>query len=134
MNKKLILGTLVFLVVVMAGVFYFLKNYHLKPAPTPIIQLIDERSVKNNPQVNGQNNVVIQNFSFSPQIIMVKVGDKVTWTNQDSMGHSVTADDKSFDTEVFGNGESKSLTFAKAGSFAYHCSVHPSMMGTVVVQ
>ncbi len=86
------------------------------------------------PAATGQNTVTIQNFSFSPSILTVKVGDKVTWTNQDSMGHSVTADDKSFDTGVMANGESKSLTFAKAGSFAYHCSVHPSMMGTVVVQ
>lgn len=81
-----------------------------------------------------KNSVQISNFSFSPASLTVKVGDTVTWTNQDSMGHSATADDKSFDTGVLDQGKSGTITFSKAGTFTYHCSVHPSMKGTIIVQ
>lgn len=125
MNNKLILGALVLLVVV-AGGFYIMDKNSRTSAPV--------NTEQSTPVTSGQNNVTIQNFSFSPKTLIVKAGDKVTWTNQDSMGHSATADERSFDTGVFNNGETKSITFGKAGSFAYHCSVHPSMTGTVVVQ
>lgn len=82
----------------------------------------------------AKNSVQIQSYSFSPATLTVKVGDSVSWTNQDSIGHSVTADDNSFDTGVFNQGESKSVTFSKAGTYTYHCSVHPMMKGTIVVQ
>lgn len=82
----------------------------------------------------GQNAVTIQNFAFSPSTITVKVGDKVTWTNQDSVGHSATADDNSFDTGLLAQGQSESVTFSKAGTYTYHCSVHPMMKATIIVQ
>ncbi len=83
---------------------------------------------------SSQNAVQIKNMSFSPATLTVKVGDSVTWTNQDSVGHSATADDNSFDTGVFNQGQSKTITFSKAGTFTYHCSVHPTMKGTITVQ
>ncbi|MFI5265305.1 MAG: cupredoxin family copper-binding protein [Candidatus Levyibacteriota bacterium] len=82
----------------------------------------------------AKNSVQISNFSFSPAILTVKVGDTVTWTNQDSAGHSATADDKSFDTGIMDQGKSGTVTFNKAGTYAYHCSIHPSMHGTIIVQ
>ncbi|MBI3486164.1 cupredoxin family copper-binding protein [Candidatus Daviesbacteria bacterium] len=82
----------------------------------------------------SKNEVQIKNFAFSPASITVKVGESVTWTNQDSVGHSATADDNSFDTGVFSQGKSGSFTFSKAGTYTYHCSVHPNMKATVVVQ
>jgi plastocyanin len=78
--------------------------------------------------------VAMQGFAFSPGSITVKVGDSVTWTNSDSASHTATADDASFDTGTIGNGSSKSVTFSTAGTFAYHCSIHAQMHGTVVVQ
>src|SRR6185312_3364580 len=81
-----------------------------------------------------KNAVVIQNFAFSPAALTVKVGDQVTWTNQDSATHSATADDGSFDTGVLQNGQSGSVTFSKPGTYTYHCSVHPMMKATIVVQ
>lgn len=81
-----------------------------------------------------KNSVQISNFSFSPATLTVKVGDIVTWINQDSMGHSATADDKSFDTGVLDQGKSGTSAFSKAGIYSYHCSVHPSMRGTIIVQ
>jgi LPXTG-motif cell wall-anchored protein len=78
--------------------------------------------------------VTIQNFQFQPASVTVTEGDSVTWTNQDAAPHTATADDGSFDTGTLNQGDSGSLTFDNVGSFAYHCSFHPSMTGTVVVQ
>jgi amicyanin len=80
--------------------------------------------------------VKIQNFAFSPATIKVKVGDTVTWTNEDSIGHTVTADNNTADgpkSELLEKGKSYSFKFTKAGTFAYHCSTHPYMKGTVQV-
>lgn len=85
-------------------------------------------------QVAGKNTITIQNMAFAPATLTIKAGDKVTWTNQDAVGHSATADDNSFDTGVLGQGQSGSITFSKAGTYTYHCSVHPYMKGTIVVQ
>lgn len=82
----------------------------------------------------AKNSVQISSFSFSPASLTVKVGDTVTWTNQDSVGHSATADDKSFETGILGQGKSGAITFSKAGTYAYYCSVHSSMRGTVIVK
>lgn len=81
-----------------------------------------------------KNTVGIENFAYSPSTITVKVGDSVTWTNKDGVGHSATADDNSFNTGVLSQNQSGSVTFSKAGTYPYHCSVHPSMHGTVIVQ
>lgn len=78
--------------------------------------------------------VTISNYSFSPATLTIKVGDTVTWTNQDSMSHSATADDKSFDTGLLGQGNAGKITFKKAGTYKYHCSVHPNMRGTIIVK
>jgi plastocyanin len=80
------------------------------------------------------NAVSIANFAFSPTSITAKVGDKVTWTNNDSTTHTVTADDNSFSSGDLAPGASFSFTFTKAGTFPYHCSIHSSMKATVVVQ
>lgn len=72
--------------------------------------------------------------SFSPNPVEVKVGETVTWINDDSSRHTVTSkDDGIFDSGMMGKGQSFSYTFDKAGEYPYFCSPHPSMVGTVVV-
>lgn len=83
---------------------------------------------------SSANEVTIKSFSFSPAALTIKVGDQVTWINQDSAGHSATADDNSFDTGVLPTGQSSSVTFSKAGNYTYHCSIHPSMKATIIVK
>ena len=78
--------------------------------------------------------VPIQGFAFKPATVTVNVGDTVTWTNEDTAPHTATASDGSFDTGSLKKGASGSHTFSKAGSFAYICTIHPNMKGTVVVQ
>ena len=77
--------------------------------------------------------VAISGFTFTPSSITVGVGDTVTWTNGDGVGHTATADDASFDTGTIAGGGSDSVTFAAAGTFAYHCAIHPAMTGTITV-
>jgi MYXO-CTERM domain-containing protein len=77
--------------------------------------------------------VDIAGFAFAPRSVTIAVGDTVTWTNGDAQGHTATADDGSFDTGTIANGASKSATFSTAGTFAYHCKIHPAMTATIVV-
>ena len=76
----------------------------------------------------------IVGFAFAPSTVTIHVGDSIEWVNGDSVGHTVTADDASFDTGTIAGGTKASLTFDTAGTFAYHCSIHSSMHGTVVVE
>ena len=71
--------------------------------------------------------------SFSPNPVEVKVGETVTWINDDSGRHTVTSKDGVFNSELMGRGQSFSYTFDKAGEYLYSCSPHPNMVGTVVV-
>ena len=80
------------------------------------------------------NSVSIINMAFTPATITVTVGATVTWKNNDNMTHTVTADDNSFDSGNIGTGSSFAKTFSTAGSFLYHCTIHPSMTGTVIVK
>ena len=77
--------------------------------------------------------VSIRDFSFAPRSVTVNVGDSVTWTNAGPTDHTATASDGSFDTGTLSKGRSASHTFAKAGTFAYVCSIHPNMHGSVKV-
>jgi hypothetical protein len=79
-------------------------------------------------------NVTITDFEFTPAAITIQQGDTVTWTNEGPTAHSATASDGSFDTGIFSAGGSRSETFDEAGTFAYICTPHPNMTGTVVVE
>jgi plastocyanin len=78
--------------------------------------------------------VTIQGSAFNPPTISVLVGDTVTWTNRDAVGHTTTSDTAVWDSPVLANGVSFSFRFTAAGTFTYHCSVHSFMKGTVIVQ
>ena len=74
----------------------------------------------------------IEGIAFEARV-EVAVGTTVTWTNQDGVSHTVTAGDRSTDSGTFAQGQTYSLTFTQAGTFAYFCSVHPFMQAVVVV-
>ena len=79
--------------------------------------------------------VNIDNFSFTPATLTVPVGAKVTWTNKDDVPHTVVSTTKAFPhSPAMDTDESFSYAFAKAGTYEYYCSVHPKMVGKVVVQ
>lgn len=78
--------------------------------------------------------VHIKNFKFVPATLNVAPGTVVTFVNDDQEPHTVTATDKSFDSEGLDTNQKWAHTFAKAGSFAYFCEMHPYMHGTVNVK
>jgi plastocyanin len=83
----------------------------------------------------ADQSVAISGQSYSPASVTVSVGDTVTWTNSDAMAHTATADDASWDTgNIGGSGGTGAVTFATAGTFPYHCDIHPQMTGTVTVE
>jgi len=95
-----------------------------------------KKKKKSSSSTSGGQGVTMQNISFQPASLSTKVGDTVTWTNNESVGHDVTADDGSFKSGPAGGlkqGDKFEHTFNKAGTFAYKCTVHPNMTGTVEV-
>ena len=72
--------------------------------------------------------------AYQPDPVTVQAGQSVTWTWEDQANqHSVSADDSSFESCLQGASSTFTTTFVKAGTYAYHCSIHPQMKGTVTV-
>ena len=87
------------------------------------------------PAWSANTNVNIQGFAFQPATVTISVGDMVTWTQKDAgTQHTVTADDGSFTSQALPVQGTYQHTFSQAGTVKYHCNIHPSMMGSVVVQ
>ncbi len=77
--------------------------------------------------------VEIVDFAYDPDPVTIEEGGKVIWQNEDSAPHTATAEDGSFDTGTLEEGKLKSESFKEAGTYAYICSIHPEMEGTVEV-
>ena len=72
--------------------------------------------------------------AYAPNPIVVSAGGTVTWTNNDTTAHTATADDGAWTSGTIAAGGKYSRTFPSAGTFAYHCTFHRGMIGTVTVQ
>jgi plastocyanin len=77
--------------------------------------------------------VSIEDFFFSPANMTVAPGTTVTWVNNGQAPHTSTADDGTWDSGTLQPGESFSFTFNQAGTYTYHCTIHPNMTGTITV-
>lgn len=95
--------------------------------PSPAIPLPSASPVANAVEVK------IANLAFEPATLSTEAGATVTWTNDDTVPHTVTSDDGAFDSGIFDPGASFSWTFAGPGTFAYNCQLHPTMEGAVEV-
>lgn len=97
----------------------------------------ETESTESEPAPSGEaaksEKVDIVEFTYQPDPVVVQVGGKVIWQNQDTAPHTATADDGSFDTGTIEKGKIGSETFKQAGTFAYFCEIHPTMHGTVEV-
>lgn len=81
------------------------------------------------PTQASSQTVTLVNTSFDPKQLTVPVGTTVVWVNKDSMAHTVTADDKSFNSGNLNSGETFKFTFTKAGTFPYYCQYHGGPKG-----
>jgi plastocyanin len=78
--------------------------------------------------------IKMQNIAFDPKAVTVKVGQKVTWTNEDSVDHNVTSQSgECIKSDNFGKGGTFSFTPTKAGTINYVCTIHPGMTATLTV-
>jgi plastocyanin len=86
-----------------------------------------------NTKAEDTTKVMIDNFTFEPAQLTVKVGTTVTWTNRDDIPHTVVSAGK-FRSKTMDTDGTFSFTFTTAGEYKYFCSLHPHMTGTVKVE
>ncbi|MGH9537457.1 MAG: cupredoxin domain-containing protein [Terriglobales bacterium] len=94
------------------------------------LPLVEDPLAAGSPAVD----IKIDNFSFTPPTLTVKVGTQITWTNGDDIPHTVVSDDQSFKSKVLDTDEKFTFTASKSGTYSYFCSIHPKMTGKVVVE
>ncbi|HEX7118395.1 MAG TPA: cupredoxin domain-containing protein [Longimicrobiales bacterium] len=78
--------------------------------------------------------ITMNDNTFSPQVDTVAVNGTVTWTNQGQSAHTTTSEDGDWDSQAVDPGESYDHQFTTAGTYAYECTFHPGMTGTIVVR
>ena len=84
-------------------------------------------------QASAVKTVQIRNFAFHPATLKVNRGARVAFANSSKVAHTATRGG-SFDTRRIAPGESKRVRFNQKGTFAYHCKIHPTMRGKIVVE
>jgi plastocyanin len=80
------------------------------------------------------NEITIQSMAFTPQTLTVPVNSTVKWKNLDGITHTVTSDNATWDSGNIPAGSTFKFTFTATGTFHYHCNIHQSMLGTIIVQ
>lgn len=141
--KKTIL-IIVILIIIGLGIYYVVSNNSVNNNPPNNSQVNTLSSIPTSPQVTPQTapkavssavTIDIKNFSFNPSQITLKVGTKVTWVNNDSVPHTITSDSGNLlDSAILSPGQSFSFVFSDVGTINYHCNIHKSMKGTIVVE
>ena len=88
------------------------------------------------PDSTAQGSPIIRivDFAYQPGPTCVDAGTTVTWLNDDAQAHTSTADEGEWNSPLLNLGDSFTFTFSQAGTFAFHCTPHPFMQGTVVVR
>ena len=79
-------------------------------------------------------NIVISGFAFNPSSLEISPGITVIWTNNDGTTHTITSDTGSFNSGSIAPGQSWNKTFDAAGEYDYHCAIHSSMKGKIIVR
>lgn len=133
--KKIIIALIV-LVIAAILTYYLVFNNKTVQTVSNTPQVATTTQTSNTPVVSNPSEVKIdiKNFSFIPSTINVKVGTKITWTNSDNVPHQVKGDNlATLSAPVMNNGETYSFVFNDVGDFNYHCAIHPTMKGNIIV-
>jgi amicyanin len=112
-----------------------------KPKPVPVVPAtpgapapVPPGQVPTGPLTGPLLKSSMQGLQFTTDTLKVAVGTTIEWKNEDPVPHTVTADDNSFDSGMIENGQTWRYTFTRPGTYAFHCTPHPFMKGTVVVK
>jgi plastocyanin len=92
------------------------------------------RSVSAAQDASSTNVVAIDNFTFTPTELTIPAGTQVTWINKDDVPHTVVSVDRKFKSRALDTDEKFSFMFQTPGTYEYFCSVHPKMMGKIIVK
>jgi plastocyanin len=84
-------------------------------------------------RAQSSTEVPIQAFVFQPTTVTVPVGTTITWTNHDPVAHTVTDVNQAWDSGLFEENGTYSMTFDTPGTYTYYCIPHPIMTGTIEV-
>lgn len=136
--KKLIIAIVVIAVIALGvGVLIGRNNSNSTtptPSPSPTATTTPPPA-QSSTQGTVTGNITIRTMLFTPSQITVKKGEAVKWTNNDDTAHTVTIDHGTGpNSDLIQPGRTYTYTFNQTGSFQYHCSIHPSMRGTIVVK
>lgn len=133
MNKNIVIGVVVVILVV-GGVYWFMQS---GASNTPLYRAPNASQPTSTGAETSQSatrTIMIQNFSFNQASVTVKKGDVVVWTNKDAMSHTVTGNNGGPSSPTIPTNGTYSYTFNDAGTFMYHCAIHPAMTGNVIVE
>ena len=139
MKSKSTIGIVIVLaiILVIAGTFWLGgNNFGSRSGSKPINNPPSSIQPSNtNTNTASNNEVTLEGFAFSPLELKIKKGSTVTWTNQDSVKHTVTSDSGSeLSSALIKKGETYSNVFNELGTFSYHCTPHPSMKAKIIVE
>jgi plastocyanin len=128
MNKKLFIVLLIIVVGVL-GLLILNQNRKNK-FEDKIVEISNSET-----EIITEDTVInIESFQFSESIVKVRKGTKVTWINRDSTRHTVTSDESNILTSpLLDTGGSYEFTFNEPGTYRYHCTPHPQMLGAILV-
>ena len=121
---------IIIVAIVLIGLVFWAFRSPANPSSSPTPTSPSTTADNQNPL--DKNVVSIENSSFNPAEITIKAGDPVSFKNNDSIVHSVTFEE--FDSGELKPGSTFLHAFNKAGTYEYHCKIHPSMEGKVIVQ
>lgn len=130
---------LVVLAVLALGVFYMLRPGAVKDEESLAGEeaALEEKAVVEEAASAGAEalTVSIKDFKFVPGTVTIKAGESVTWKNNEAgVPHSIVLDNGDYKSAAIFPGERETRRFPVAGTYPYHCGIHPSMKGTVVVR
>jgi plastocyanin len=118
MKKKLMIASLTAVLTLFTAAIFLLEG---RATPT----------TKDNVQAQE---VRVDNFTFGPNSVTVPVNSTVTWVNKDDVPHVIASDDGVFKSKALDTDDKYSYTFTKPGEYPYFCSLHPKMVGKVLVK
>lgn len=134
MKKSLIISIVVLIVMAILTIVYFNKSDKSGEILKPLDKVAPAGTPENGTISSAEdaNIVAIKNFSFDPQTLKIKKGEKVVWKNNDSAPHSVVGGILQGNT--LSKGDEFNFTFSQAGEYNYYCGIHTSMKGKIIVE
>jgi len=104
------------------------------PLALAAVLILHPTRAKSDDTKSAPAEVRVDNFTFGPDTLTVPANSTVTWVNKDDVPHVIASNDGLFKSKALDTDDKYSYTFAKAGTYSYYCSIHPKMIGKVVVQ